>query len=315
METTNNRPITIIRQRGLEYQLETITCDPVVKDSHITSEQHRKNLLARLHKDTTVAFVLDGSDGRYEETADLDGGFKMTAIVERDEDPVATIIVTYDGEQVCRRDYPLDEFLDDGRPFENFLSDIEMILNGIVDEDYFFVDDDCKSFVEVEQDGPQDIFDVLHILRTEDGLPVEMIRQVELGNPPLLFTYENEIVLICSEHFAGQRFFVELKRLFTFRDPALVEKAIADIFRDSDVKVIPWRDGTWSFRLPLVESYTKDEFRKQLKMLIEKMQNLIRRVEEMDGLYASSELEMNAIRQFFIYEVIDTSIRLSRLPL
>lgn len=315
METTNNHPITIIRKRDMEYQLETITCDPIVKDSHITPEQHRQNLLARLHKDTTVAFVMECSEGRYEETADLDGGFKMTAIVERDEDPVATIIVTYDDEQICRRDYPLDEYLDEGRPFENFLSDIELILNGIVDEDYFFVDDDCKSFVEVEQDGPQDIFDVLQILRNEDGLPVEMVHQVELGNPPLLFTFENEVVLICSEHFAGQRFFVEMKRLFTFCDRALVEKAISEVFRDSDIKVIPWRDGTWSFRLPLVESYTKDEFRKQLKKLIDKMQKLIRRVEEMDGLYTSPGLEMNAIRQFFIYEVIDTSIRLSRLPL
>ena len=158
------------------------------------------------------------------------------------------------------------------------------------------------------------MFDIENIL-SRHGFQYEVIRTVEYADNPCLFVLENEVALIGSRHLAGTHFFVALKRIFENRKKSTVEAALSKVQYGSDVEVISCPDGTWSFRLPIDNCLEEDDFLELLLARVKELREFVQSVENQNGLYEADDFEMAQIRQYFIYETIDTALQLSRLPI
>lgn len=306
--------VTVIRKTGDGYVHQDIITTATLPGSGIDAGQNRANTLARLRKDPSVVLVLDNQDGRCEEHAVLPDGFEMTVTLDVSGSASASLLVEYEGSRACAKAF-FQEDQEDYNTFRNaFLGEILWILSCIDKKDYCFVDEDCPYFEEAESETPLTLYDVECILRGE-GFQCERIKTMDWMSEPCLFICENEIVLVGSYHFAGVLLFVEMKRIFVDRDAGTVSNAVAKFQSNYDIEVVPWHDGTWSFRKMLDNEIGEDDFLKQLLSSVAELREFINKVESQDGLYQSTGFETDQIRQFFIYETIDTSLKISRLPI
>lgn len=306
--------VTVIRKTGDGYVHQDIITTATLPGSGIDAGQNRANTIARLRKDPSVVLVLDNQDGRCEEHAVLPDGFEMTVTLDVSGSASASLLVEYEGSRACAKAF-FQEDQEDYNTFRNaFLGEILWILSCIDKKDYCFVDEDCPYFEEAESETPLTLYDVECILRGE-GFQCERIKTMDWMSEPCLFICENEIVLVGSYHFAGVLLFVEMKRIFVDRDAGTVSNAVAKFQSNYDIEVVPWHDGTWSFRKMLDNEMDEDDFLKQLLSSVAELREFINKVESQDGLYQSTGFETDQIRQFFIYETIDTSLKISRLPI
>lgn len=306
--------VTVIRKTGDGYVHQDIITTATLPGSGIDAGQNRANTIARLRKDPSVVLVLDNQDGRCEEHAVLPDGFEMTVTLDVSGSASASLLVEYEGSRDCAKSF-FQEDQEDYNTFRNaFLGEILWILSCIDKKDYCFVDEDCPYFEEAESETPLTLYDVECILRGE-GFQCERIKTMDWMSEPCLFICENEIVLVGSYHFAGVLLFVEMKRIFVDRDAGTVRNALAKFQSNYDIEVVPWYDGTWSFRKMLDNEMGEDDFLKQLLSSVAELREFIYKVESQDGLYQSTCFETDQIRQFFIYETIDTSLKISRLPI
>lgn len=306
--------VTVIRKTGDGYVHQDIITTATLPGSGIDAGQNRANTIARLRKDPSVVLVLDNQDGRCEEHAVLPDGFEMTVTLDVSGSASASLLVEYEGSRACAKAF-FQEDQEDYNTFRNaFLGEILWILSCIDRKDYCFVDEDCPYFEEAESETPLTLYDVECILRGE-GFQCERIKTMDWMSEPCLFICENEIVLVGSYHFAGVLLFVEMKRIFVDRDAGTVSNAVAKFQSNYDIEVVPWHDGTWSFRKMLDNEMGEDDFLKQLLSSVAELREFINKVELQDGLYQSTGFETAQIRQFFIYETIDTSLKISRLPI
>ena len=306
--------ITVIRKQDGKYITEDITTVPVLPTSKLIAEQNRKNTISRLRNDPSVIFVLEECDGRCEEHAVLEKGFEMTVSIKEADTRAASILVFYERNAVCNLEFSEEEGEETYAFFTRFLGEIKSILFAIDRRDYYFVDDDCPYFEEKEPDNAPSLYDVYYLL-DKAGYQCEEIQAVDLFHNPCLFVHENDIVLVGSKRFAGESLFVEMKRLFVNRRASVVEKAVAKFQEESAIKVIPWHDGSWSFRLPFQEDLENEDTLEQILSIVSTLKEFIRKVERQEDLYESGDFEMEQIRQYFIYENIDTALKLSRLPI
>lgn len=306
--------VTVIRKTGDGYVHQDIITTATLPGSGIDAGQNRANTIARLRKDPSVVLVLDNQDGRCEEHAVLPDGFEITVMLDVSGSASASLLVEYEGSRACAKAF-FQEDQEDYNTFRNaFLGEILWILSCIDKKDYCFVDEDCPYFEEAESETPLTLYDVECILRGE-GFQCERIKTMDWMSEPCLFICENEIVLVGSYHFAGVLLFVEMKRIFVDRDAGTVSNAVAKFQSNYDIEVVPWHDGTWSFRKMLDNEMDEDDFLKQLLSSVAELREFINKVELQDGLYQSTGFETDQIRQFFIYETIDTSLKVSRLPI
>lgn len=306
--------VTVIRKTGDGYVHQDIITTATLPGSGIDAGQNRANTIARLRKDPSVVLVLDNQDGRCEEHSVLPDGFEMTVTLDVSGSASASLLVEYEGSRACAKEF-FQEDQEDYNTFRNaFLGEILWILSCIDRKDYCFVDEDCPYFEEAESETPLTLYDVECILRGE-GFQCERVKTMDWMSEPCLFFCENEIVLVGSYHFAGVLLFVEMKRIFVDRDAGTVSNAVAKFQSNYDIEVVPWHDGTWSFRKMLDNEMDEDDFLKQLLSSVAELREFINKVESQDGLYQSTGFETDQIRQFFIYETIDTSLKISRLPI
>lgn len=306
--------VTVIRKTGDGYVHQDIITTATLPGSGIDAGQNRANTIARLRKDPSVVLVLDNQDGRCEEHAVLPDGFEMTVTLDVSGSASASLLVEYEGSRACAKAF-FQEDQEDYNTFRNaFLGESLWILSCIDKKDYCFVDEDCPYFEEAESETPLTLYDVECVLRGE-GFQCERIKTMDWMSEPCLFICENEIVLVGSYHFAGVLLFVEMKRIFVDRDAGTVSNAVAKFQSNYDIEVVPWHDGTWSFRKMLDNEMDEDDFLKQLLSSVAELREFINKVESQDGLYQSTGFETDQIRQFFIYETIDTSLKISRLPI
>lgn len=311
MSIFNRNYVTVIRKKDGLYISDNITTIPVLPTSNLTAEQNRNNTIARLRKDETVLFVLEDHDGKCEERAELDGGYEMTITLQDGEEPSASILVSLNGETIYLQDFVPEQEEEYGDYCTQFLCEVKWVLGCIDRRDLESLEDEDDPDKD-ESETPLRMFDIENILERH-GFQYEVIRTVERVNDPCLFVLENEVALISSRHLAGTHFFVELKRIFEYREKSTVEAALSKVQYGSDVEVVSWPDGTWSFRLPIENCLEEDEFLEQLLMRVKELREFVQSVEGQSDLYETYCFEMTQIRQYFIYESIDAALKLSQI--
>jgi len=311
MSLFSNNYVIIIRKNDCGYAEEFIRTAPLLPGSHLTAEENRKNTITRLRKDPSVLFVLEDHDGKCEERAVLDAGYDMVITLQDGEEPTASILVALNGETIYLQDFIPEQEEEYGDFRTQFLGEVKWILDCIDRGDLEFLDDEDDPD-EDESGTPLRMFDIENILERH-GFQYEVIRTVERVNDPCLFVLENEVALISSRHLAGTHFFVELKRVFEYREKSTVEAALSKVQYGSDVEVVSWPDGTWSFRLPIENCLEEDEFLEQLLMRVKELREFVQSVEGQSDLYETYCFEMTQIRQYFIYESIDAALKLSQI--
>lgn len=314
MNVFSQTSVTVIRKRNGMYIEEEITTVPVLPASKLSAEQNRKNTIARLRKDPAVVFVLETHDGVCEERTILPDGFEMTISIRQEGQPIASFVVLYEGNIVNTREFNAEGDDEYDKTLRVFLGNVKCILSAIDRKDYYFVDDDCPYFEEREQEPSLSLYDIKRIMQQE-GFQCEEIQIVGSAINPFMFVHENDIALVGSYHFDGDYIFVEMKRIFDNVKATDVENAIEKAKSDTAVTAIPWYDGSWSFRLSLDNDQNEEEFLGELLSAVDELKVFIRKVEAADVIYESGSFETDLIRSLFIYENVDASLKLSRLPI
>lgn len=312
MELLNDETVTVIRKGGYGYEDEAIFTTKILTGSEISEEQNRINVIGRLRKEPNVVFVLEGKEGKCEEHAVLADGFEMTVTLTDGDETTASILVMHNGNLACEKEFKMADETNSFDFYNSFLGEIKWILRCIDEADYCFVDDDCPGFGVAEPEDALTLYDIEQTLK-DNGYQFETIHAFGWMKSPLLFTDENEVVLIGSHVYDNESLFVELKRIFLDRPKSVVEKALGRVGNESGIEVIPREDETWSFRLDLEDIRPGEDIMAVLKETIKEMKTFIKEVESQDGMYNSDGFEMEQIRHFFIYEAVYTSLSLTRL--
>ena len=307
--------VTIVRKKGDSYSREDILTHPVLPDSHFTREENRAHTIGRLRRDSTVVLVLEEKGGRCEEHADLPDGFSLTVRAEQAAQPEASFELKCDGDLVLIETYHASEFDDDceGEMLQELVDRLSVILSCIDCKDYSFIPDDCPHFERVEPGEPIGFYDAKHLLE-EAGYQTESIYTIGFLRSPMLIVHENEIVMFGTLRFTGDEFFLEMKRLFQgVTRESLIEAVKHAKDGGEPVEVIEWEDGSWSFRAVMDDDLDKDNFLERLEADLATLRSFLGRIEDVVGPEPWSI--MREQRQLFIYEVIDTSLKYSRLKI
>ena len=310
--------ITIIRRKENYYTEEEINTEVLLPGSRLSDEENRQNTIARLRKDPSVIFILNLDEGPYEETASLCDGFEMTLSLDWDAEPAALIRVTHHNELVCHKEYELKEEDDLEDFYDSFLGDCAWILGCIERKAYYFVDETHPLYPRTVEVKPVEIYDIERLLE-DKGYQTERISVVGEGNTdPLLLIHENEVAMIGSCHFSGKHLFVELKRDFDAPSAGLVEAAVAKVKHDyhpSVVDIIHWPDGSWSFRMYLDSDVPLGSYLEHILSHMAEIRTVIDRIQIELQHFPSEQRGMHIVRQYFIYEAIDASLKLSRIAI
>lgn len=310
--------VTIIRKKGDIYISEDINTCSMLTGSGMSDGIIRKNVIGRLRRDPSVAFVLEGKDGRCEEITQLKDGLTMVVRIDANDRFYGEIVVSCDGDDVYKDAViPVDDTEDaEQDAWDTFLDKVTYLLNRIEEGDYSFVPEGNPHFeiLEPQESGePVGIYDAKHILE-DAGYETEFIHTVGFVNSPVLFVDENEVVLLGSEHFGGEVLFLEMKRIFYGNRRDEVEEALRKVDAErNQIEIIAWEDGSWSFRMVMDDDVDEDNFLTRLRSDLSQIREFIGKVEEILG----EELWpiMKEQRQLFIYETIHESLKLSMLKI
>ena len=305
--------IDIIRKKGDVYIHESITTRTVLPGNE-NDEANRRKVIARLREDPSVFMVLEPRDGHCHELAIHSSGFSFAVTVDEGESPSASLKVLYNGATAYEEEYPEkgcspDEFSD---PVWYILNCITDILYDIENENYDFVLDSCPFFSRSEPADPVELYDAFLLLKDE-GYQTERLTTIKNVDEPVLFVHENDVVLL-SHRFGEESLFLEMKRFFHGVNEKTVEEAIRRVEEsESSAQVIRWEDGSWSFRIWLDPTADQSNFIKWLKADLAVLQAFVRKVEDQDGVGEEPWDIIQEQRHYFIYETLDTTLKLSKL--
>ena len=314
MSVFSTDSVTIVRKKGGSFTKEEISTAIVLPGCSIGQDRNRSGVIARLRKDPSVVFVFEEKDGRTDEKVSLSDGFEMAISLVNGDEPRASIAVYHDNEKVFE-----DEF--EGNPVEgefesiadNLLEEAMEILDSIERKDYSFVSEDCNHFTLSEAGEEVDLFRAMKIME-EEGFQTETIHTIGYLSNPFLFIYENEVILLGSHCFDGKTLYLEMKRLFIGVDQNVVRKAVERAQREFPlVEVIEREDGSWSFRGVMDEDVDTENFIEKLTSDIAILREAIAIVEGEDEIGEEVFPIMCEQRQLFIFETIDSSMKLKNL--
>ena len=314
MSVFNTDSVTIIRRKGDQYCREKINTAPVLPGAAQDRDRIRTGVIDRLRKDPSVILVLEDRGGRADERVTLRDGFEMAVSLVDGETPSASLAFFHRGETAFE-----DEFTQDPDetgyctvPGDLIESAID-ILSCIDGKDYSFVSDSCTHFARVEPGEDIDIYLAKRILDGE-GFQTESVRTVGSCAYPVLFVHENEVVLLGSRRFGGETLYLEMKRLFVGVLPEVVRGVVEKVRHECrPVEIIERDDCSWSFRLEMDGDTDADNFLENLLSDIGTIREAIARVEGEEGIGEELWSIMEDQRQLFIYETIDSSVKLNNL--
>lgn len=148
----------------------------------------------------------------------------------------------------------------------------------------------------------------------KEGFQTEKISTVSWFPEPILFEYENEVVLLGSRHFDGETLFLESKRFFTGVNKDVIDDAIRRVSEENPcIAVIRWDDGSLSFRSEMDENVDENNFIEKLFSILSLLKAFVNRVEDQDGVGCEPWSISTLQRHFFIYETLDMSLILSKI--
>ena len=129
---------------------------------------------------------------------------------------------------------------------------------------------------------------------------------------PCLFIHEDEVMLL-GQHLSTGGFFVEMKHIWEFFSAKYIAESIESLNTGS-VECIHYDDGSWGFRVDLYSKVYESIFKQLLTEAIAELREVVNKIEpgSGDGLEVLSTAEAPP-RSLFIYEVIDDSLKLSKL--
>ena len=148
-------------------------------------------------------------------------------------------------------------------------------------------------------------------LLEKNNFQVEKLYTIDYAITPCLFVYENDVMLIGERHYSGQ-FFVEMKRFWTGVSARIIAKAIEDTDTGT-VSCFQYEDGSWGIRTAFYDNVFESNFEKLLNMAINEVRAVVEKIENKPGIGPEVFSVANAQRSLFIYEVIDASLKLSKL--
>lgn len=307
--------VNIIRKKGEDYYNESISTRKMLPGTAGGEMEIRKNVIARLRNDPSVVVVLEDIRGHSEETFEHKG-FIIEVFILDDDKPYARLKITYDGNIAYEERYMPDTEEDDyyNSPLYKLLHKLESILYDIDHEDYSFVKSNCPGFVPCEPEEEVESMDGMVELLEKHNYQIEKLYTIDYAAAPYLFVHENEVMLLGERHFSGQ-FFVEMKRIWEGISARIIAKAIEEIPDKGGVRCFQYEDGSWGFRTDLYDRIVGSNFEKLLDMAICKVKEVVEKIECNPEIGPEVFSISDAQRSLFIYEVIDASLKLSKLSI
>ena len=305
--------IDIVRKKGDAYIQESITTKTILPGNE-NDEANRKKVIGRLREDPSVFMVLDPKNGHCHEQARHNSGFSFTVTIDEGENPTASLKVLYKDTTAYEEDFPAegrtpDDFFD---PVWEVLSRVTEILEDIEDENYEFVLDSCPFFSRRESGEPVELFDA-GLLLMDEGYQTERLSSIKDINEPILFVHENDVVLL-GHNFADEGLYLEMKRFFHGVNEKTVDEAIRKVVEsDPSARAIKREDGSWSFRIMLDPAADKENFIRLMKADLNALLSFVGKIEDQDGVGKEPWDITQEQRHYFIYETLDTSLKLSKL--
>lgn len=308
--------VIIVRKKGDIFLTQTINTFPLLSGGVTDPASVRQNVIARLRKDPSVIFVLEGKDGVCKETAELQDGFSITIGLYEDTSMDSGLTVLHNGKAVYSAFFQqseYEEFVDsDG---DSLTDDLEFLLRRIEDKDYsLFEDLDPELAEEEEEDVENESFFLFEAnkMLTENGYETEAIITGDF-NKPILFVHENDVLLLGTVHFGDNQMYVDMKCIPVDLGPDLAHNILRRFRQEfKDIQVIEWEDGSWSFRHKLGWVYNKEQFLSSLAKSITALTEASDWLHRQKGLFC----DFNGPREkryIFIHEVIAEHIKLKNL--
>lgn len=308
--------VIIVRKKGDNFMAQTINTFPLLSGGVTDPASVRRNVIARLRKDPSVIFVLEGKDGVCEETAELQDGFSITVRLYEDANKESDLTVLHNGKVVYSVAFTPDEYEEYVNDNGESITDIvERLLYCIGDKDYSLFEGLDPEQVEEEEDDAEDddfcLFKAAQAL-TENGYENETI-SVEAFNAPVMFVYENDVLLLGAVHFQDSSMYLDMKRVPMDLEPDLAQVILRKFRQEvKGIQVIEWEDGSWSFRHELGWIYNKEQFLERLAEGIAALSAVSDWLLGQEGLFCDFNGEREK-RYLFIHEVIAEFTKLKNL--
>ncbi len=308
--------VTIVRKKGDNFMTQIINTFPLLSGGVTDPASVRRNVIARLRKDPSVIFVLEGKDGVCEETANLQDGFSVMVNLYEDASKTSSLEAFHNGKvvySVATRLNEYEEFVDSKGI--TLTDDIEELLLCIEDKDYSLFEDFDPELAEVGEEEIVDdnfcLFEAAQAL-AENGYENETI-SVEAFNAPVMFVYENDVLLLGAVHFQDSSMYLDMKRVPMDLEPDLAQDILRKFRQEvKGIQVIEWEDGSWSFRHNLGWIYNKEQFLERLAEGIAALSAASDWLLGQEGLLCDFNGEREK-RYLFIHEVIAEFTKLKDL--
>lgn len=305
--------VTIVRKKGDNYMQEEISTCKMLPGTETSNLKIRENVIARLRKDPSVIVVLEDKGIHCDEHFEYkDFVFAITLV--DGETPSGRMVITYDGEKAYDKTFPTEpENSCWDSPMEELLSELTEILEGIDNKCYYFVSRDCPAFEWSEPEEEVDNMYEIQELLEANGYEVECMHTIGYESAPCLFAHENELLMFGKKHFHDE-FFVEMKRVFIGVNPELVRVAAEEAMKEyPGTHCHQHVDGSWGFRTSLSEEVRKSTFVSILEEAVATLRDVVETVEAHQGIGEDVLYGPQSYRALFTYEVIDASLKLSKL--
>lgn len=321
IDINSNKWICVLRAGSEGPRHDFITTEVLLKNSGISEDQNRANILERLRQDPSVMLIFDPLEFPVEKRLECEDGFSISISIKPEEDAIWTYLITVlrAGEEVYRNEYPEDEY-EECEPLhsesycalDSCLADCEWVIRCINRRSYFFADKESSLYPTNVPCALENIIGDVAEGLDKAGYQTEHIWAYGL-NSPILFVYENEIVMFASRHLGGQFPFIEIKRLYHSKEAdKLVER-----YSEGMVDTIRWDDGSWSFRKTMMTDLLPKEDR--IRDLEESVAELLEEVTEIESRlpdnFSFASCDVSIKRQLFIYEVMLTAQAIERLKI